>query len=282
MVSANHYIIELRWNYMMIGEKRNMLTLIKDIGKRDTGKRNRHFILCKCECGNEVMIRIDQFGKNHSCGCIKKEVATLNVCRNHKHKKSGTRLYSIWSGMKERCRNKNNSRYHRYGERGIGVCDEWLNDFVSFAEWALNDGYSKNKTLDRIDNNGNYEPQNCRWASQKEQANNRETNINIAVDKKEFDLMQLSEIFNLPYSTVYARYKRGDRGNQLIRPLWSIIRPRNGEKNSKAKITEEQAKEIKLLIKQGHKCTAIAKHFNVSKYLIYEIKGNKTWNHVQV
>ena len=91
---------------------------------------------------------------------------------NYKHGMSDTRLHRIWAEMKTRCLNQNDYHYKWYGARGIGICDEWL-DFIPFSRWALSSGYTDNLTLDRIDNNGNYEPLNCRWISQAEQCKNR-------------------------------------------------------------------------------------------------------------
>ena len=94
---------------------------------------------------------------------------------------SGTRLYSIWSGLKGRCNNPNDPRYDRYGGRGISVCEEWNTSFQSFYDWAISNGYSEDLTIDRIDNDGNYEPTNCKWSTSKEQCNNRSSNINIKI-----------------------------------------------------------------------------------------------------
>lgn len=85
---------------------------------------------------------------------------------------NGTRLYKIWCQMKQRCNNSNNTAYHRYGGRGIIVCDEWANDFMIFYDWSLCNGYSNDLSIDRIDNDGNYEPSNCRWATTKIQQRN--------------------------------------------------------------------------------------------------------------
>ena len=179
------------------------------IGVHDTGSRKTYYV-CQCDCGNVKVVRADALisGATKSCGCIKKEQDKINLTANHKHKMSGTRIYETWQDMKRRCYNKQNARYDRYGGRGITVCDEWLNNFQSFYDWAISNGYSDDLTIDRIDNDGNYEPSNCRWSTAKEQCNNRGSNINITIGNATKSLMCWCEIFNVDYKKVYARYKR--------------------------------------------------------------------------
>ena len=179
------------------------------IGVHDTGSRKTYYV-CQCDCGNIKVVRADALisGATKSCGCIKKEQDKINLSANHKHKMSGTRIYETWQDMKRRCYNKQNARYDRYGGRGITVCDEWLNNFQSFHDWAISNGYSDDLSIDRIDNDGNYEPSNCRWSTAKEQCNNRGSNINITIGNATKSLMCWCEIFNVDYKKVYARYKR--------------------------------------------------------------------------
>jgi len=128
---------------------------------------------CKCDCGKEKVIPAISLkrGESRSCGCLYKETRKGNY--QIQHGKTGQRIYRIWSAMKSRCSNPNRKYYENYGGRGISVCKEWKDDFGSFYEWAKNNGYSDSLTIDRIEGNGNYEPNNCRWVSMKEQAKNR-------------------------------------------------------------------------------------------------------------
>lgn len=130
---------------------------------------------CKCDCCNECDIAAGSLrnGLTKSCGCLNYEMMKNCEIKYSKHHLSGTRLYDCWRCMKRRCYEKSRHNYKDYGGRGITVCDEWLKDFKNFADWALLNGYSDELTLDRINVNGNYEPSNCRWATNKDQQRNK-------------------------------------------------------------------------------------------------------------
>ena len=179
------------------------------IGRDDRDSRKTYFN-CKCDCGNVKSVRADSLkaGLIRSCGCMKKEQDRTNLAANHLHKMSGTRPYEIWQGIKKRCYNPHDVRYDRYGGRGIKVCDEWRDDFRAFYDWAMQSGYNETLTIDRIDNDGDYCPENCRWSNHQEQARNRSSNIRITIGNATKTLTEWCEIFQLDSKTILARYHR--------------------------------------------------------------------------
>lgn len=157
------------------GEKFGRLTAIS-FAKHEKGKT---FWLFKCDCGNMCIIRIDKSRVKHtkSCGCLNIEVSKSKA---YVHGDSCNRLYKIWAAMKTRCNNPNNPEYHCYGGRGISVCSEW-NNYINFKKWAFESGYTVNLTIDRIDNDGNYEPSNCQWLTK---ADNTKKAIRQKMERK--------------------------------------------------------------------------------------------------
>ena len=157
---------------------------------------------CICDCGNikEVIGSHLQSGSIVSCGCQSKErISKLN----YRHGKSRTRLYNIWCGMKSRCCDVNCASFPKYGGRGIKICDEWFSDFIAFHDWALKNGYSSNLTIDRIDVNGDYSPENCRWETPKNQSNNTRRTILISYLGETMSIKNLSEQLGINYHRLY-------------------------------------------------------------------------------
>lgn len=195
----------------MTNERFGRLTVISYTGKNINGNA---VWLCKCDCGNtkEVSRSCLVHGNTKSCGCLKKEV-TGELSRTHglsKHK----HLRWVYESMKQRCYNSNNKSYKHYGGRGVTVCDEWRDNFEAFYNWAIEKGYDEKQqgnkqTLDRINNNGNYEPNNCRLVNRFIQANNTRRNVYYTYDGKTLTLAQWAKELNIKYITLHERVRKG-------------------------------------------------------------------------
>jgi hypothetical protein len=145
--------------------------------------------LCRCDCGTERIIRGHHLstGASKSCGCLaveerSKTMKKSNERRWQNHKKHHPRLYRIWTDIRRRCLKESRPEYKNYGAKGIKMCPDWDGDFITFYKWAINNGYSDNLTIDRINPFGDYEPNNCRWITNQEQQRNRKYHVIITVD----------------------------------------------------------------------------------------------------
>jgi hypothetical protein len=133
------------------------------------------------------------------------------------HGLSHTRIHRKWRGMKDRCFNSNHDRYHCYGGRGITVCTEWKNDFMSFYTWAMSNGYEDELSIDRVDVNGPYSPENCSWSSPSMQSRNKQDTIYTTIDGIKKPLISWAEENGIKYKTIMTRFYRGWRGEKLIK-----------------------------------------------------------------
>jgi hypothetical protein len=190
----------------LTGQKFGRLTVIKH-----AGRDNQRMALweCVCECGNRIITRGTslRYGSPKSCGCLRIE-RTLEACTTHGlsgGRKNTTRLYRIWRNMKQRCYNPKASKYYLYGGRGIKVCSEWLNNYLVFYKWAISNGYKNNLTLDRIDSNGDYCPENCRWATYGQQARNTAQNHLITFRGKTQTLHEWASELGIKSRTLHSR-----------------------------------------------------------------------------
>lgn len=163
--------------------------------------RNGHaYWLCYCDCGNHVIVRGAHLssGNISSCGCRK----------GHKtHLESKSRLYHIWRNMNARCLNPSNPQYESYGARGITVCNDWR-EYLPFRNWALGNGYAENLSIDRIDNDGGYCPENCRWTTARNQANNTRKNHFITYRGETHSLSEWARMLDIKQSTLSMRINR--------------------------------------------------------------------------
>lgn len=188
----------------LTGERFGKLTAIELVGKTKYGVA---LWRCKCDCGNEIVVQAGNLKNGHtkSCGCYRVEFCKQNFT---KHGLEHTRLYGIWCDMKARCYDTAHKSHQRYGGRGITVCDEWKDDVQAFYSWAVANGYCDGLTIDRVDNEGDYCPENCRWATVKDQANNRRTNINITYKGETKNMKQWAIDVGIPYSVVWQRMQK--------------------------------------------------------------------------
>lgn len=183
---------------------------------KERTKRGAVLFKCKCECGNEKIVTGGDLrtGRVNSCGCYKSEYITD---KNTSHGQKYNRIYRTYYNMINRCYKENNKHYHNYGGRGISVCDEWLIKeigFVNFYNWSMENGYSDDLTIDRIDFNGNYEPSNCRWATQLEQANNRVYEIKGLL----LNISQWSKLYGVDYKKlIYIVNKTNSIEDSLLK-----------------------------------------------------------------
>ena len=203
------------------GQRYGRLTVVSldHIGTYENNKRKikKEYYLCKCDCGNyKVAYKFNLGISVKSCGCLDLEKKT-------KHGLYGTRIYREWQGIKRRCYYKKDNAYSYYGGRGITVCDEWKNDFMAFYNWAMANGYSEVLTIDRINNDGNYEPNNCRWITQKEQQSNKRNTHWIEYRGRKFYLSELAKLSGIDVRKLHYRLKSG----------WSVERAISKKKELK-------------------------------------------------
>lgn len=185
------------------GQKFGKLTVIELYEKKEyinpKGRRLlKKYYKCKCECGKETIVYQGKLtsGQTQSCGCL-----TL------KHGMYKSRLYNIWRGMLKRCYSTTSKDYKRYGARGIKIDDAWKENFINFYNWAINNGYKDNLSIDRIDSNLSYLPSNCRWVNSEKQANNRSSNQLITYNGETHNITEWANKLNIKRHVIYQRLK---------------------------------------------------------------------------
>ena len=198
-----------------IGRRFGRLVVV-GIRRERRGKRDMIIAHCRCNCGREkdVFWQALADGRVKSCGCLNRELAAIRGRESTKHGGCNTRLYRIFMGMHARCYRPQHMHYANYGGRGIEVCPEWRGDFAAFREWAMSHGYDDTLSIDRIDNDRGYSPDNCRWADAKTQCGNRRTCHMLTVDGQTHTLSEWARLTGIKKTTIKERLRRG----------WSIER----------------------------------------------------------
>ena len=190
----------------LTGKKFDRLTVLRRGPDKKTKNGSKiHYWECVCDCGEVVYVQHYNLteGSVRSCGCLSRDV------HSRQNGLSTSRLYNVWAGIKKRCFSETYYAYKNYGGRGITMCDEWKNSFLSFYEWAVSNGYEYGLSIDRIDNDGNYEPSNCRWATRKTQDNNKRQNHFVEHNGESLSLAMWQERTGIRQETIRRRLKMG-------------------------------------------------------------------------
>ena len=193
----------------LTGRRFGRLVVIEEAG-RDKFKRTMW--KCRCDCGKEKIVPYAQLarGETRSCGCLARDVLVeRSTVHGDSTRENPSRLYRIYSNIHTRCYTKTDPHYERWGGRGIKMCNEWKDDYLAFKEWALSSGYKDDLTIERIDNDGDYCPENCKWITHKEQARNKRNNHFLTYKGERKCLGEWCEIYNIPRSTLWNRVANG-------------------------------------------------------------------------
>lgn len=199
----------MRTLFVKPGDRYSKLTVLNEFQAKDKNGISIRMVECLCDCGNTTKTRLRYVisGNTNTCGCEGSMKKLINGEYTTKHNLSKSRIYNIWIKIKNRCFNPKNVAYKDYGGRGITMCSEWFNDFESFNNWSIKNGYTNKLQIDRIDNNGNYDPSNCRWVTEEINANKRRSTfyIDVSGDKKPLKYYLRSIGLAHKYSLFYRR-----------------------------------------------------------------------------
>lgn len=217
----------------MVGKRFGKLVVVnKADDKVSSNGKKRDAWLCICDCGNEIIVAGPslRIGNTKTCGCSR------HGENRKKHGQCYNRIYRVYYGMKNRCYNENVKSYKDYGAKGIKICDEWMNSFEAFYECAMDNGYDDSLTIDRIDNNGNYCPENCRWVTRKEQNNNTSQNRFIEYKGQRHTVAEWANITGITAETIRGRLNRGWTGEKALTEDVGVWR--GGENPKRNRIVE--------------------------------------------
>lgn len=195
----------------LIGKRFHKLLVVE----KANNQKHKTMWKCKCDCGSITLVTTSNLNANRvkSCGCLRIDQL---IKRSTTHNQRHTSLYEVWKSIKQRCLNPQSKAYKNYGGRGICICDEWKNNFENFYKWSISNGYTKGLTIDRIDNNSNYSPQNCRWVTRLQQANNKRNTIYLTINNKTDSLSNWLRVYNVNRSTYMTRIKYGKTPEQAL------------------------------------------------------------------
>ncbi|SHJ74243.1 hypothetical protein [Tepidibacter formicigenes] len=196
----------------LTGQRFGKLVVIKR-GKNDKTNHARWY--CQCDCGEVVLVTRGNLrnGRAKSCGCLRREKITRYNIKKDNTGESKTKLYQIWIAMRQRVKNPNSQAFKNYGGRGITICKEWEEDFQVFKKWSISNGYKENLSIDRIDNDKGYSPENCRWTDWETQCNNTRNNINITYNGETKTITEWEKTLG---------FKRNVLLNRIYKYDWSV------------------------------------------------------------